>query len=111
KLLKYLRTLGLKGIERIRVFILDQEANVSRFHPLFELISIPQKEYCKQHNIIVGVPTTMLFYQGQPMLFAKGEWEPSDQLKGMLNLSQLEELCESAKYAANMGLKEIHVPF
>lgn len=62
-------------------------------------------------SISVGTPTTLVFHGGKQMMFSRGEWEPSNNLKGLVNPKQLVDLINSTRAAINMGAEEIHVAF
>jgi hypothetical protein len=67
---------------------------------------------CNILNIhIVGTPTAMISHRGNWMMFSRGEWEPTNKLKGLINPSQIIDLVASTISAIKMGAQEIHVAF
>lgn len=53
----------------------------------------------------------MVYYNGTPMLFSIGEYQPSEILKGMLNAAKLQEVYESTLSAIEMNAREIILKF
>jgi len=99
KSLKHLLHFGEAAIARsrkLKVFFVDEDAN---------------RDFCKKSEIIAGTPVIMAFCRGKEMMFSRGEWEPMNKLKGLVNVSQLEELWSSIQAALEMGAHEIHVAF
>lgn len=62
-------------------------------------------------KISVGTPVTLLFFGGKQLMFARGEWEPTYTLKGMLNPIQLEDVLHSTLGALKLGAEEIYITF
>jgi len=86
----------LKKQQKLKVFLLDQEKN---------------RDFCRKQGIIVGTPVIMMYYCGKEMVFSRGASEPSNKLKGLVNLQQIEELWSSTLVALEMHAREIHVIF
>lgn len=51
----------------------------------------------------------MLYNKGVPMMFTRGDQEPSPKLKGMLSVNQIREIIKGAQSALKMGISEIYV--
>lgn len=77
-------------------------------------MKLKKKNYSRKQKILVflvGTPALMIYYQGEPMVFSRGEWEPMNKVKGMLNLKQIEEVINAAFTAIKLKSREIELIF
>jgi len=53
----------------------------------------------------------MVYFNGQQMVFSRGEYEPSNKPKGLVNIEQLHDLISAVQTTISMTASEITVAF
>ncbi|PRP88681.1 hypothetical protein PROFUN_02777 [Planoprotostelium fungivorum] len=90
-----------------------KKGNLVKGLRLFVVNSEKCRDYCTKHNIVVGTPAIQVFFRSKAVHFIKGDREPVDRLKGLLNEQELQNIyqltwtaAETGTYRADLTVKE-----